>query len=78
MEASVMVYFDHPNVLSLLAITIDKDKPHVILPFMDLGDLRSYVSKPDNVCTLNFMLDSSQRNWIIFSRPLDGFFLQHF
>jgi len=52
MEAVLMADFDHPNVMWLIAIIIDSEMvPHVLLPLMQHGDLRSYVSKPTNVST---------------------------
>jgi len=52
MEAVLMEDFDHRNVMWLIAIMIDNEmKPHVLLPLMEHGDLRSFVSKPNYVCT---------------------------
>ena len=51
MEAVLMADFDHRNVMWLIAIIIDSDMvPHVLLPLMQHGDLRSFVAKPTNVC----------------------------
>jgi len=44
-----MIDFAHVNVLTLLAIAIDHQTPYVILPLMEHGDLKSYISNPDNV-----------------------------
>ena len=44
-EAVTMMDFNHPNVLTLVAVTIEKDVPKVILPFMKNGDLRSFLIK---------------------------------
>ena len=42
--------FNHPNVLSLIGVAIkDNNKPFVILPYMEHGDLKSYISNPDRV-----------------------------
>ena len=50
MEAVLMADFDHKNVMWLTAIVIDDDmNPHVLLPLMELGDLRAFISKPSNV-----------------------------
>jgi len=56
MEAVLMADFDHRNVMWLIAIMIDNEmKPHVLLPLMEHGDLRSFVSKPTNVCIIHFV-----------------------
>lgn len=44
-----MIDFEHNNVLSLHGVVIMQNKPFVLLPLMDLGDLRGYVTKPSNV-----------------------------
>jgi len=50
MEAVLMADFDHRNVMWLIAIVIDSDMvPHVVLPLMQHGDLRSFVHEPTNV-----------------------------
>ena len=55
MEAVLMADFDHRNVMWLIAIMIDNDmKPHVLLPLMEHGDLRSFISKPTNVRIVHF------------------------
>ena len=41
--------FSHENVLSLLAVVMDEGRPYVVLPFMEYGDLKSYVSDPSRV-----------------------------
>ena len=52
MEAVLMADFNHRNVMWLIAIIVDDDmNPHVLLPLMDNGDLRSFIAKPTNVCT---------------------------
>lgn len=49
-ETAVMKNFDHPNVLSLLGVCVDLNNSDgsmlkVILPFMENGDLRSFLRK---------------------------------
>ncbi|ESO03081.1 hypothetical protein HELRODRAFT_192108 [Helobdella robusta] len=56
-EAVMMVDFSHPNVLTLLAITIEDNIPNVILPFMENGDLRSYVLDEKNKFVLGELLN---------------------
>ena len=41
--------FDHKNVLNLVGVVIRNDRPYVLLPYMDQGDLKNYVSKLENV-----------------------------
>jgi len=49
-EALMMRDFRHPQVLSLIGISFDKDSsPMVILPFMSNGDLRHYIQDPEKV-----------------------------
>ncbi len=48
-EAMLMKDFRHRNVLSLVAVAIDNDFPYVVLPLMEHGDLRGFVSKPEKV-----------------------------
>ncbi|XP_052762461.1 uncharacterized protein LOC128205084 isoform X1 [Mya arenaria] len=43
-EANVMKNFDHPNVMCLLAICFEKEElPLIVLPYMEHGDLLSYL-----------------------------------
>lgn len=48
-EAIVMKDFDHPNVINLLGVVIAGNRPFAILPYMEYGDLKSYISEPDRV-----------------------------
>ena len=52
-EGTIMADFQHENVLGLLGVMITDNKPHVILPFMDKGDLKGYVSDRNNVSIHN-------------------------
>ncbi len=39
-----MCGFDHPHVLGLIGICLDpSNSPHLLLPFMENGDLRTYL-----------------------------------
>ena len=50
-EALRMREFDHPHILRLIGIALDKeDLPLVVLPFMKHGDLLSYIRNEENVC----------------------------
>ena len=47
-EAMLMKDFDHPNVLGLLGLTFDPSgSPLVVLPFMEHGDLKSFLLKDE-------------------------------
>lgn len=48
-EAMLMADFCHEHVLALIAISIHNQKPYVILPIMEHGDLKGFVSNKDNV-----------------------------
>ena len=48
-EALLMKGFKHKNVLCMLAITFKKDLPCVILPFMENGDLKTFLGKDNRV-----------------------------
>ncbi|KAF8374437.1 hypothetical protein PRIPAC_80866 [Pristionchus pacificus] len=56
-EASVMMGLDHPNVLSLLGVVISNNgSPWMVLPFMDQGDLRSYIANPTKMlCVIDLL-----------------------
>ena len=55
-ECSIAKRFDHPNVLSLIGVSIipEENKPLMIMPYMHLGDVRSFLkSKRGNTITIN-------------------------
>ena len=55
-EAIVMKDFSHPNVLGLLGVVFDTPDgtPHLVLPFMENGNLKSYLkSKRGNNSKVN-------------------------
>ena len=52
-EALRMQEFDHPHILRLKGIALDKENmPLVVLPFMKHGDLLSYIRDELNVSTI--------------------------
>jgi serine/threonine protein kinase len=67
-EGELMAALDHPNVIPLLGICYSMDGvPSLVLPFMQLGDLRSYVSDPYRVsqfwcCPTNRLISASLCN----------------
>ena len=50
-EATIMKDFDHENVLRLIGVVIEEHYVYVVLPFMENGDLRTFISKPEQVST---------------------------
>ena len=44
-----MADFDHPNVLPLTGITYKQGYPLVLMPLMDNGDLKKFISNEYNV-----------------------------
>ena len=54
--------FDHPNVLSVLGVGFDADDglPFVVLPFMENGDLKTYLkSKRQKTATVDYLPEVS-------------------
>ena len=47
-EAVPMKHFEHENVMKLVGVSLDDQNPEIILPFMDLGDLHTYLRKEEN------------------------------
>ena len=67
-EATVMVYFDHPNVMTLIGACINPDDglPMIVLPYMANGDLKYFLisnRREDSVevfpevCSVNIIYD---------------------
>ena len=54
-EAIVMKDCHNDNVLSLLGVVIAGNRPFAILPYMEHGDLKSYIAAPERVglCSVN-------------------------
>ena len=48
-EAVMMKDFNHRNVLSLIGIVMKDSRPLVVLPYMEHGDLKSYIKDPSKV-----------------------------
>ena len=43
-ECSRMQHFSHPNVLSLIGVSFDKDdNPAMVLPYISNGDVKAYL-----------------------------------
>ena len=44
-ESVKLSSFDHPNILSLIGICLDRQAPCIVMPFMTRGSLLSYLKK---------------------------------
>ena len=42
-EALMMSNFDHPNILSLIGISLHEEKPCTLIPFVSNGDLKAFL-----------------------------------
>ena len=42
-EIDTMLSFDHPNVMSVIGVSVDRDVPLLIMPFMANGSVLEYV-----------------------------------
>ena len=55
-ELTTMLSFDHPNVLSLIGMCLDRKAPLIIMPFMSNGSVLDYVRQHKQelfLCTEN-------------------------
>ena len=48
-EALLMKNFKHDNILSLTGVVLEDNKVFVLFPFMENGDLRTFISNDGNV-----------------------------
>ena len=55
-EILKMVYFDHPNVMTLIGVCIDGASPVLIMPYMAKGNVLEYVQCHKN--ELSFVSNS--------------------
>ncbi len=52
-ESIKMRDFDHPNILTLIGISVDAGVPYIVMPYMANGSLRSYLMKErDNLTVM--------------------------
>lgn len=57
-EASTMIQFRHPNVMELIGVCFDEAwGPMAVLPFMEKGDLRSYIRDPKQVHNMRNLME---------------------
>lgn len=52
-EATLTMVLKHNNILSPHGVVLENNKPYIVLPFMEKGDLKSYVSNRNNVRNFN-------------------------
>ena len=43
---------DHQNILSPIGITVQGNKPRILLPYMQHGDMKNYLKKQDVVSSI--------------------------
>ena len=55
-EISTMLSFDHPNVMSLIGVCIDREMPLVIMPFMSKGNVLDYIRRNKKELSVGFVL----------------------
>ena len=62
-EAIHMFAFDHPNVLSAIGLleVPSTNAPAIVVPLMDLGDLRKFVQKYGSVINEMLLMDFAQQ-----------------
>ncbi len=60
-EGVTMKQFDHPNILSLIGMTILGNQPCVLMPYMEHGNLRDYLRQQTNI-HLNVQVHTVQHN----------------
>ena len=59
-ESLVMVHLKHPNVMKLIGVCIDQqDTPYIVMPYMSLGSLLSYLRKNKE----ELMINSNEGNY---------------
>ena len=51
-EATIMDEFKHENILSLMGVVLENNKAYVILPYMENGDLKTFITNESNVSSL--------------------------
>jgi serine/threonine protein kinase len=46
-EALLMMDFKHENVMTLYGFTLKDDKPYLLLPWMENGDILTFIRKKE-------------------------------
>ena len=58
-EATLTRGFDHPNVLKIIGVAIDKRDCFMVLPFMENGSLRDFLLDTQNVSLFLILYNKS-------------------
>ena len=67
-EVSIMLSFQHPNVMSLIGLCFDEEVPLLIMPFMLKGTVLKYVKENrEFLYFINEELDKSEKVWTLFA-----------
>ena len=48
----MMKDFKHENILGLIGVAIERNHSYVLLPYMDNGDIKTFISNEENVSDL--------------------------
>ena len=53
-ESEKMMWFNHPNIMSLIGVCIDVgEAPYIVMPFMGNGSLLVYLKKKRSCLTIS-------------------------
>ena len=61
-EVSLMLSFNHPNVMPLIGLSFDGGTPLLIMPFMSKGNVLGYVRKHYDFLYLTTCNEENQVN----------------
>ncbi len=61
-EALNMKKLKHENVLEVTGIAVLENTPHIVLPYMEMGDLKNYVKKAERRYVISCCLTVRKRN----------------
>lgn len=61
-----MVSFDHPNVMSLIGVSVDGEIPLLILPFMVNGNVLEYVKNNKELLYTNEVVEAQVCSLVLY------------
>ena len=64
-EVSLMLTFNHPNVMTLIGLCLDGELPLIIMPFMSKGNVLGYIREHREIL---YITESNDKNKV--SEPL--------